>query len=87
MWQTVSAWAGLRYSVGLVSLRPHSSARRFPVLLPSGYGLVELTGDGRRIKRIKWLSGALRATIALHGATALEQVELQAGHSLSVGGG
>ena len=96
IWQAVAAWSGLRFdahwtspgadttnaggSKGLLALVPHPSAHQFPVLLPTGNGVVTLTADGQRIELIRWLSGELDvAAITLHESVLASEVRLRAG--------
>jgi hypothetical protein len=102
IWQTVAAWSGLHFdahwtspgadttnaggSKGLLSLAPHPNAHQFPVLLPTGSGVVTLAANGWRIGRIRWLSGELDVmAITLHGSVLASEVRLRAGQLWAAG--
>ena len=98
VWQTVHAWSGQQFDAhfagpqgehsevaptkGKLSLQPNPAARSFPVMLPTGFGIVRLSEDdgGSRLERIEWLSGELNVVeLRLRGKLVARQVALQAG--------
>ena len=67
-------------SRGLLSLQPHPVARSFPVMLPSGFGIVRLDDDGHGLRQIEWLSGTLKvAELRLRGEVVVRSLALHAG--------